>query len=633
VVTESTVVGRRHRAPPRRSRSPLGWAWPLVAMALTAVPYTRVSTDSVWSPVLSDGVMVVCSAAIWWAGLSQRRNRAVWYLASASILAYACGDLGWYGVIWVTGTEPMYASIADVFYLAYYPLMAAALLVLYRRRRTGAADWATALDGLIITTGLALVIGMILVLPAMASAAGSPSGQAVALAYPLGDIVLLGVAVRLAVSAGRRPVSYYLLAGGILAMLAGDLTYSYQLIAGTYVGGGWLDLSWMLAQAMVASAALHPSVADLARPVGADRTAGSTRGRLLGLTVAALVGPVAAAVAPDLKSCRLALVATGVMFVLILVRLEVVTGTLRRAEARFRSLVTNAADGIVVLDRQGVVGYASPPTASLLHPLADGRFGADVHPDDQLIVDAAMDRVRDQPPGGTVAFTARVRHRDGDWRFVEAVASNQLNDPAVDGVVVNLRDVTDRAGLEAQLRDQALHDPVTGLANRSLFLDRAGQALARLDRGRGTVAVLAVDLDDFGAVDDELGHRLGDEVLAAIGERLTGCVQPCDTVARLGGDEFAVLLTEVVNERQVTAVADRILDVIRYPLSVRENTARVTASIGIALGAPGLPAGTLLRNATVAMHAAGQGGRSRLSVFDPALAAAGFPPLRLVADA
>ena len=278
MVTETTAAGRRHRAAPPRSRSPLRWAWPLLAVGLLAVPYTRVPTDSVLSPVLSDGVLLVCAVTIWWAGLSQRRDRAIWYLAAASILAYACGDLAWYAVIWVTGDEPLYASVADVFYLGYYPLMAAALLVLHRRRRSGAADWATALDGMIITTGGALLIGMLLVRPIVQDASGPVSGLAVALAYPLADIVLLAVAVRLAVSRGRRPVSYYLLAGGILAMLVGDVTYSYQLMAGTYVGGGWLDLSWMLAQAMVAAAALHPTVAELASPAGNEQPAGSSRG-------------------------------------------------------------------------------------------------------------------------------------------------------------------------------------------------------------------------------------------------------------------------------------------------------------------------------------------------------------------
>ena len=628
-MTASSGPSRRHRAPATGFRFE-PWSWVLVSVMLVAVPYTRVSADSAASALIYDLFLAACALLVWWVGWQQRRGRLHWYLAAAAIAVYACGDLAWYSVLWITGEPPASASIADVFYLAYYPLMAASLLVLQQRRRGGVGDWATVLDAMIITTGLGLVLGLILVLPSLADSAGSPIGRAIGLAYPLMDIVLLCVAVRLAVATGRRPVSYYLLASGILAMLLGDVIYGQQMLAGSYLGGGWLDVLWLAAQGAIAAAALHPSSPELARPSTA-RTGGSPRGRLIGLSAAALLGPLAAATAQGAGPRLLALFVTGLMFVLILIRLEVVNAALRRAEARFRSLVTNAADGIIVVDRLGAVSYASPSTQTLLSPEAAGRFGAAVHPDDLLIVESALDRVREGPAGSTVAFTARVRHRDGAWRYVEAIAGNQLADRSVAGVVINLRDVTDRAELEAQLRDQALHDPVTGLANRSLFLDRTGQSLARLDHSH-TLAVLVVDLDDFASVDDVLGHRLGDEVLRAMGQRLVGCVRPGDTVARLGGDEFGVLLTDVVNERQVTTTAELIIEAIRYPVMVGDSSAVVTASIGIALGAPGLAASTVLRNATAAMHAAGQGGPARLSVFDPALAAAGFPPLRLVVD-
>ena len=478
-MTVSAGPSRRHRAPSSGVRFE-PWSWVLVSVMLVAVPYTRVSADSAASALIYDVFLSACALLVWWAGWQQRRGRVHWYLAAAAIAVYACGDLAWYSVLWITGEPPASASIADVFYLAYYPLMAASLLVLQQRRRGGVGDWATVLDAMIITTGLALVLGLILVLPSLADSAGSPIGRAIGLAYPLMDIVLLSVAVRLAVTTGRRPVSYYLLASGILAMLLGDVIYGQQMLAGSYLGGGWLDVLWLAAQGSIAAAALHPSSPDLARPATA-RTGGSPRVRLVGLSAAALLGPAAAATAQGAGPRLLALFVTGLMFVLILIRLEVVNAALRRAEARFRSLVTNAADGIVVVDRLGAVSYASPSTQTLLSPEAVGRFGATVHPDDLLIVESALDRVREGPAGSTVAFTARVRHRDGAWRYVEAIAGNQLADRSVAGVVINLRDVTDRAELEAQLRDQALHDPVTGLANRSLFLDRAGQSLARLD--------------------------------------------------------------------------------------------------------------------------------------------------------
>ena len=114
----------------------------------------------------------------------------------------------------------------------------------------------------------------------------------------------------------------------------------------------------------------------------------------------------------------------------------------------------------------------------------------------------------------------RASRADGSWRTLEAIVKNLLDDPAVDGVVVNYRDITERKALEEQLRHQAFHDVLTGLANRSLFRDRLGHALARASRGGAPTAVLYLDLDDFKAVNDRLGHAEGDRLLVAVGQRL-----------------------------------------------------------------------------------------------------------------
>ena len=175
----------------------------------------------------------------------------------------------------------------------------------------------------------------------------------------------------------------------------------------------------------------------------------------------------------------------------------------------------------------------------------------------------------------------RARHADGSWRTLEAIAKNLLDDPAVGGVVVNYRDITERKALEEQLRHQAFHDVLTGLANRSLFRDRLGHALARAARGALPTAVLYLDLDDFKAINDRLGHAEGDRLLVAVGERLLTATRAGDTVARLGGDEFAIIVEET-DPTEAAQAATRILQALAPPFDVggREIVAR--ASIGIA---------------------------------------------------
>src|SRR5439155_17417479 len=136
--------------------------------------------------------------------------------------------------------------------------------------------------------------------------------------------------------------------------------------------------------------------------------------------------------------------------------------------------------------------------------------------------------------------TCRSRHKDGSWRWLEYSVSDLRADPSVDGYVVVARDVTERKQAEEQLVHQALHDALTGLPNRALFLDRLGLALSRLERRPGLAAVFFLDLDHFKVVNDSLGHSAGDQVLIAVAARLQRSLRDGDTAARLGGDEFAI---------------------------------------------------------------------------------------------
>ncbi len=159
---------------------------------------------------------------------------------------------------------------------------------------------------------------------------------------------------------------------------------------------------------------------------------------------------------------------------------------------------------------------------------------------------------------GSHTLSARFTHADGDWRAVETVVDNRLEDPAVGGLVLNMRDVTVRKVLEDELRHQAFHDSLTGLANRPLFEDRLAHAIAIATRGGRAFAVLFLDLDDFKTINDSLGHARGGELLRAVASRIRGILRPSDTAARLGGDEFALLIEVIDDEEEARMVARRI---------------------------------------------------------------------------
>jgi diguanylate cyclase (GGDEF)-like protein len=215
--------------------------------------------------------------------------------------------------------------------------------------------------------------------------------------------------------------------------------------------------------------------------------------------------------------------------------------------------------------------------------------------------------------------------------MLEAIGKNLLDDPAVGGIVVNYRDITERKALEEQLAHEALHDPLTGLANRVLFKDRVQHAVARQRRGGRPIAVLFVDLDDFKTVNDSLGHGVGDVLLVEAGRRIQGCIRPGDTTARLGGDEFAVLL-EDADAPAARAAAERIVHALDAPVHVAGREVFVTGSIGIAPGAPGDGVDDLLRNADMAMYRAKEVGKGRALVYDPAMSAAALERFELISD-
>ena len=206
--------------------------------------------------------------------------------------------------------------------------------------------------------------------------------------------------------------------------------------------------------------------------------------------------------------------------------------------------------------------------------------------------------------------------RDGTRRTITWSNRPVFNaDGGVDYVIATGIDVTERKRLEVQLAHRALHDPLTGLPNRALLMDRLGHALRRRPDG-SSVAVLFIDLDDFKPINDTLGHDAGDLVLVEVAHRLVGALRPEDTAARVGGDEFAIVVENLTDAREALDVADRVrAHLSATEIMVNHHAVTVDASIGVAMAQRNEQADALVRNADIAMYAAKTAGGARVEVF------------------
>jgi diguanylate cyclase (GGDEF)-like protein/PAS domain S-box-containing protein len=260
-----------------------------------------------------------------------------------------------------------------------------------------------------------------------------------------------------------------------------------------------------------------------------------------------------------------------------------------------------------------MLGYADQELGD-----APGEWLGRVHQDDRAALTQALDA---HLTGASHHFEHehRIQHRDGSYRWMLArgMAVRDAQGRAV-RVVGSQTDVTERKQAEQRLQHDAMHDALTGLPNRVLFLDRLDQAIRRAQRATpaAAAAVLFLDLDRFKLVNDSLGHHVGDRLLIAVAQRLESAVRPPDTVARLGGDEFTVLLDGVSDVHEAAAVAERVQHTLREPFDIDDRELHIDASIGIALADADAAPDTVLRDADVAMYRAKADGKGRHAVFD-----------------
>ncbi len=502
-------------------------------------PEDRTVFSDIVGPIADLLATVSLGLAAWHAAARSRRLGWGWATIAAATLLYALGDITW-SLLELVLKESPFPSIADAFYLLYYPFFLAGVMLL-TREPTSPADRIN--RGLDIATIMAVaILGFwnFLLGPIIESNAAAPAfEQIILLAYPVGDLVLLGALLVLMYgeSDAHDLRWIHILWTGIILMILADTVYSFRTIQGTYVSGDILDLGWIAGMLII-------GLAGASQWLGAEPDVGPLPSRW-GVFQGALIS----------AKPYLPYVWLPTAFALLILR------TLMPLPMSFLTIALGV--GVVmglVLARQ------------LVTFLENNRLTRELK-----------------------SQTAKL-----EW------ANQDLND-----------EIAERRRMEEKLSYDALHDGLTGLANRVLFVDRLGQAMERSRRHRGrSLAVLFLDVDHFKVVNDSLGHALGDQLLILIGRRLKDSLRSIDTVARFGGDEFTVLVEELKQKKSARTLTDRIQAAIRRPFRVGEHTVHVSVSIGVATSAVKYDrAEDMLRDADLALYQAKALGKARSEVF------------------
>lgn len=293
------------------------------------------------------------------------------------------------------------------------------------------------------------------------------------------------------------------------------------------------------------------------------------------------------------------------------------------SDARFKALVQNSADIITIHNPDGTTVFESPAASRVLgYPPGQliGRNPFDsIHPRDVgRVREVFAHVVRGEIQPAPVEF--RFRRANGSWIHLEAVGTNLLHYPGIEGVVLTSRDITQRKLAEERIQYLAQHDTLTDLPNRALMRDRLNICMAQAQRWRQIIAALLIDLDRFKILNDTFGPVIGDEILRRMAERLQQCTREGDTVARIGGDEFMILLPNLASPQGAATVAQKVLQSVAHPLQVGGQEIFMSASIGVSLfPADARDADDLIRNVDTAMYSAKRLGRNNYQFYTDAL--------------
>ena len=568
------------------------------------------------------------------------REGRVWTLLAAAFLSWALGQLIWTWHESVLGNEP-FPSLADVGYLGAVPLVIAALLTMPTAAQSTAGRMRTVLDGLIIACSLFLTSWVLVLGAVVRQPDGGLLADAIVIAYPAGDVILVTIIAYVLLRERRtkrirRRLPLGMVGLGLFAIAVSDSGFAYLQVTEDYSSGGLIDTGWFVGFAILLLAARRPvpelpadESPDDRRPLGLLLPYAAVG---VALVVSVVHHLTAGVIDPVVSWSRTVLIALLVVRqVLTLLenvsltrhleaRVAARTAELEASKARFEALVQHSSEVVTVVGLDSTVMYQSESVQRVFGRDPRELLGAPLtavcdHFSAEDLRRGLLEAARE--PYSMRELELTILHPDGHARQVETTITNLLENPNVQGLVLNTHDVTERRQLEDQLVHEAFHDSLTGLANRTLFTNRVDHALRRRSAEEGGVAVLFLDLDGFKEINDSLGHSTGDVLLTLVAERLRECVRPSDTVARFGGDEFAVLVEDDSRVLDPTKVADRITAALKEPFQLLGQEIHVRASIGIATADDPDGADQLMRNADLAMYRAKSSGHGGYTHYDP----------------
>ena len=507
-----------------------------------------------FSDVFSVVLNLAAAVGLFYAARRTMRNSTrqghAWAVIAAAQLCYAVADII-YAVLEVGLHEAPFPSVADFFYIVYYPLIFIGIRLLVDTRVSRYEGLKTFLDISIVM--LASLMGCVnyLLGPILISGAESPwLDQALSLAYPIGDLVLIWALMTLLfrLPKGQHPGPLWIMATSMTVMIVTDFVFGYQSLLGTYQGG-LVDLGWIVTYLLTV-------IAGVCQGSLANR---ASRGDL------------------------------------------------------------NPYEGLITSLSQSIIQYIPYAWAVAAFWLLVYAHKEPLFMDFRLLAAGV----------GTIIGLVIVRQ-------IIALAENQRLSARLSGALEQVKrqasdletanlelqsEIIERKRAEQQLSFDALHDALTGLPNRTLFLDRLGWAIEYTRRRADCpFSILFMDLDSFKVINDSLGHNTGDEILKAIAERLKKSLRASDTIARLGGDEFVILLEDTRETRSAPLVARRLLADLVNPFEIQGRTVVTTASIGIVQDISDYAQSEdALRDADIAMYHAKTMGRARYEIFDEQL--------------
>jgi len=299
-------------------------------------------------------------------------------------------------------------------------------------------------------------------------------------------------------------------------------------------------------------------------------------------------------------------------------------------EQRYQAMIENSTDGITLIDAQARILYSSKAVTKLLGYTVEEFVGINgfdlMHPEDVSRVKQVFLRLLSNPPGKVEMTEYRYKHKDGHWKWIQAIGNNLLTHFDVQAIVVNYSDINEQKINQEKIQHQLYHDPLTELVNRSFFSDKVSSCITNFKKNK--FAVFVIDLDRFKIINDSLGHAFGDRVLKEVASRLKSCTS--ESCARLGGDEFTILLENIKNEKDAAQLSQKILEAFRAPFKIDKHELFLTVSIGISIyPSDGHDVSTLLQNADAALYRAKEQGRNNYQFYIPSLNPAAYKQLTL----